>query len=269
MPRAAKGMEAFSFSFCIRMLYSCLVDADFLDTERFMNAKRSMYRNSQNSMEALSFKLEKKLNDLSEHNKRNATKINTARQSILERCLAMAESKPGFFSLTVPTGGGKTYSSLAFGLKHAVLHKKERIIYVIPYTSIIEQNAQVFRDALGDEAVLEHHSNFEYPEGSFEEWNVLEKAHRLAAENWDKPVVVTTAVQFFESLYASKSSRCRKLHNIVNSVIILDEAQMMPLEYMKPCLWALSELVQNYGATVILCTATQPAVKELIPAVCR
>jgi CRISPR-associated helicase Cas3/CRISPR-associated endonuclease Cas3-HD len=263
------SMVAFSFSFCIRMLYSCLVDADFLDTERFMNVEKFKHRPASVSMETLFRRLEKKLESLAAHNRQNPSVINTARQAILERCLTMAESPPGLFTLTVPTGGGKTYSSMAFGLKHAAAHDKDRVIYVIPYTSIIEQNAEVFRDALEDAAlnavVLEHHSNFEYPEGSFDDWDKHEKAHRLASENWDMPVVVTTAVQFFESLYANKGSRCRKLHNMANSVIILDEAQMMPIEYMKPCLWALAELVLNYGATVVLCTATQPAVKELIP----
>lgn len=264
-------MAAFSFSFCIRMMYSCLVDADYLDTERFMNVEKYMARPVSASMETLLKRFEKKLELLAERNHQNPSVINTARQSILVRCLTMAESKPGLFTLTVPTGGGKTYSSLAFGLKHAVKHNKDRVIYVIPYTSIIEQNAQVFRESLEDDSlnetvVLEHHSNFEYPEGNFDDWDEHEKVHRLASENWDMPVVVTTAVQFFESLYANKGSRCRKLHNIANSVIILDEAQMMPIEYIRPCLWALAELVFNYGATVVLCTATQPAVKDLIPA---
>lgn len=267
----APTMAAFSFSFCIRMMYSCLVDADFLDTERFMNMERYIKRPVSVPMETLLKQFEKKIKFLEKHNRKDPSVINTTRQAILERCLAMAESNPGFFTLTVPTGGGKTYSSLAFGLKHAVKHDKERVIYVIPYTSIIEQNAQVFREALEDNplkdhVVLEHHSNFEYPEGSFDDWDQHEKAHRLASENWDMPVVVTTAIQFFESLYANKGSRCRKLHNMANSVIILDEAQMMPIEYIKPCLWALAELVFNYGATVVLCTATQPAVKDLIPA---
>ncbi|MDF2636885.1 MAG: metal dependent phosphohydrolase [Pelosinus sp.] len=261
------AMFAFSSSFCIRMLYSCLVDADYLDTERFMDAEKYMARPKNVSIQTIFQRLKKKLDMLAENNRQKSSFINTARQGILERCLEMADSKPGLFSLTVPTGGGKTYSSMAFALKHAVKKKKERVIYVIPYTSIIEQNAQVFREALeeNDNVVLEHHSNFEYPEGSFEDWDKYEKAHRLAAENWDMPVVVTTAVQFFESLYAHKGSRCRKLHNMANSVIVLDEAQMMPLEYMKPCLWALAELVLNYSATVVLCTATQPAIKELIP----
>jgi len=261
------AMSELSFSFTIRMLYSSLVDADYLDTERFMNVEKFMARPTAVSMKLLFKRLEKKLETLATRNLENKSVINNARQSIQERCLSMAESKPGFFTLTVPTGGGKTYSSMAFALKHAAKYTKDRVIYVIPYTSIIEQNAQVFREALeeGDNVVLEHHSNFEYSEGSFDDWRTSEKTHRLASENWDMPVVVTTAVQFFESLYANKGSRCRKLHNMVNSVIILDEAQMMPIEYMKPCLWALAELVLNYGVTVVFCTATQPAVKELIP----
>lgn len=263
-------MGAFSLAFATRMLYSCLVDADYLDTERFMNQDKFQARPEEISLALLCSRLDKRLAQLAEQSRQNPSYINDARSQILARCLAMAGHKPGLFTLTVPTGGGKTYSSLAFGLKHAVEYQKERLIYVIPYTSIIEQNADVFRAALEDSAanenvVLEHHSNFEYPEEAFEEWNPREKAHRLAAENWDMPVVVTTAVQFFESLYASKGSRCRKLHNLVNSVIILDEAQMMPVEYLKPCLWALAELVLNYQATVVLCTATQPAVNALIP----
>ena len=270
MPKAKnKEMAAFSFSFCIRMLFSCLTDADFLDTERFMNPEKFVSRPAPEKLSVLLSRLEIKLAELSKRNQLNPSKINIVREEILRRCIEMAEKKPQLFTLTVPTGGGKTYSSLAFALKHAVKYEKERIIYVIPYTSIIEQNAQVFREALEGKSeqgvVLEHHSNFDYPEGSFEDWDKAEKAHRLAAENWDMPVVVTTAVQFFESLYANKGSRCRKLHNMANSVIVLDEAQMMPIEYMKPCLWALAELVINYGATVVFCTATQPAIKKLLP----
>lgn len=270
MPAAKeKSMTAFSFSFCIRMLYSCLVDADFLDTEAFMDPDRAKLRPTNISLDVLWGRLEQKVAELDECGRVNPTVINRQRQKILNRCIQMADSKSGFFTLTVPTGGGKTYSSLAFGLKHAVQHHMDRIIYVIPYTSIIEQNAQVFREALetgaSESVVLEHHSNFDYPEGSFGDWNPAEKVIRLASENWDMPIVVTTAVQFFESLYANKGSRCRKLHNIANSVVILDEAQMMPVEYMKPCLWALAELVLNYGVTVVLCTATQPAVQQLLP----
>ncbi|MDU4959123.1 MAG: CRISPR-associated helicase Cas3' [Sporomusaceae bacterium] len=268
----SREMAAFSFSFCIRMLYSCLVDADYLDTERFMKVEKFLHRPQPVPMQELLRRLERKLNAFTNDSRGSLSVINRARSDIQARCLSVAKSSPpGLFSLTVPTGGGKTYASLAFGLKHAAKYNKDRLIYVIPYTSIIEQNAQVFREVLEDgdsdgQAVLEHHSNFDYPEADFDDWDAREKAHRLAAENWDMPVVVTTAVQFFESLYANTGSRCRKLHNLANSVIVLDEAQMMPLEYFKPCLWALAELVLNYGATVVLCTATQPVVNSLLPA---
>ena len=186
-----------------------------------------------------------------------STSINQRRSDVLRACREAAELEPGLFSLTVPTGGGKTLSSLAFAISHAHLHGLSRVIYAIPFTSIIEQNADVFREALaemGQTAVLEHHSNIE--SDSETPWT------RLACENWDASLVVTTNVQFFESLFASRTSRCRKLHNIANSVIILDEAQMLPVELLSPCLAALKELVRNYGCTVVLCTATQPAVNR-------
>jgi CRISPR-associated helicase Cas3/CRISPR-associated endonuclease Cas3-HD len=266
LPRLQKDTEAFSLQFFIRMLYSCLVDADYSDTEAFMNPAHAELRKQDYSIKDLLPKMKAKEAELKKKGEDNPSQINQTRSDILNQCIAKAASKPGFYTLTVPTGGGKTFSSLAFGFYHADQHNKDRLIYVIPYTSIIEQNAQIFRETLGDEAVLEHHSNFEYPEGNFDEWQDEEKKHRLATENWDKPVIVTTAVQFFESLFASKGSRCRKLHRLTNSVIILDEAQLMPIDKLKPCLYALSELVQNYGATVVFCTATQPSIHHLMPA---
>lgn len=255
---------AFSISFFIRMLFSCLVDADYLDTEEAIDAKRHMSRLVQKpSLPELLKRLDAFLKDKAE--KSPDTPINRERNKILEICREKAHNPRGLFSLTVPTGGGKTLSSLEFALRHAVYNGMDRVIYVIPFTSIIEQNAQVFRDALGDDAVLEHHSNYSYPDESFEEWSEDAKRHRLASENWDMPVIATTAVQFFESLFANRSSPCRKLHNIINSVIILDEAQMLPTDYLKPCLAALAELVKNYNTTVVFCTATQPAVSGLIP----
>lgn len=266
----ATNMNGFSRAFCIRMIYSSLVDADFLDTEKFMNAEKFYCRTNNKTMEEIYSRLEDKLNKMKSKNIATSSKINIAREKILHRCLEMAEQKPNLFTLTVPTGGGKTLSSLAFALKHSIKYNKDRVIYVIPYTSIIEQNAAVFREVLEDNfnetVVLEHHSNFEYPESDFQDWSAKEKSHRLASENWDMPVVVTTTVQFFESLYANRSSRCRKLHNFVNSVIILDEAQLIPLETFKPCLWAITELVLNYNATVVFCTATQPVIANLLPA---
>ena len=246
----------FSLAAFIRMLYSCLVDADFLDTERFMK-DGVVERDSGESMEMLFHKLQDHVADWLKNN--NNTTINGRRSEILRNCLEQGKSPKGLFQLTVPTGGGKTVASLAFALRHAVEHHLDRVIYVIPYTSIIEQNAQVFREILGNENVLENHSNVDYEDS--EEFKPLQ----LAAENWDKPVVVTTNVQFFESLYANKSSRCRKLHNIVNSVIIFDEAQMFPANYLKPCMAMVEELLQQYGTSIVLCTATQPVLQQFLP----
>lgn len=240
----------FSMSMFIRMLYSCLVDADFLDTEKFMtegDAKRD-------SGEPLELLLEKLENHIAGWLSNEDTEtVNGRRTEILKHCLKCGQMDRGMFQLTVPTGGGKTVASLAFALRHAVKNKMDRVIYVIPYTSIIEQNAEVFRKILGNQSVLENHYNVDYE--SSEEM----KPMQLAAENWDKPVIVTTNVQFFESLYANKSSKCRKLHNIANSVIIFDEAQMLPPDYLKPCLAAMEELVCNFRSSIVLCTATQPA----------
>jgi len=186
--------------------------------------------------------------------------IDKRRTEILNRCIEKAEREKGLYTLTVPTGGGKTISSLAFALKHAKKHKMDRVIYVIPYNSIIEQNAAVFKDILGEENVLEHHSGFSYDDTS-----ELLINKRLATENWEVPVVVTTTVQFFESLFASRPSKCRKLHNMTNSVIIFDEAQMLPTQYLLPCIRAISELVYNYKSTAVLCSATQPALSGLFP----
>lgn len=239
----------FQISFFIRMLYSCLVDADFLDTERFLSEDRSLWRSGYEPLTALQDKLNLYLDRFPKNCPPQS--INNYRNQILNACLDAAKCSPGLFSLTVPTGGGKTLSSLAFALKHALAYGKTRIIYVIPYTSIIEQNAAVFREILGDNAVLEHHSNYDPGEEN--------QRSRLAAENWDAPLIVTTNVQFFESFFSNRSSRCRKLHRIANSVVILDEAQMLPVPLLKPCLEVIRELSLNYGTTTVLCTATQPA----------
>lgn len=250
--------NAFQIAFFTRMLFSALVDADFLDTERFMDPARHAARESGPSLAKLLQHLNTTLAGFASQGR-----INQLRREILQRCRENASLAPGLFTLTVPTGGGKTLSSMAFALEHAQKYGHRRIIYVIPYTSIIEQNAMVFRNIFPADAIIEHHSNFD--ERSLPEYRDQFGAglrHRLACENWDAPVVVTTNVQFFESLYASKPSRCRKLHNIAGSVIILDEAQMLPTEYLKPCLGALEELTENYQASVVLCTATQPALKK-------
>lgn len=240
----------FSLSVFIRMLYSCLVDADFLDTEKFMKNGQGE-RDSGEKLNELLKKLNTKIAGWLRNEDTNT--INGRRTEILQNCLNCGKMERGIFRLTVPTGGGKTIASLAFALHHAVENHMERVIYVVPYTSIIEQNAEIFRKILGEQNVLENHSNIDYE--SSEEL----KSMQLAAENWDKPVIVTTNVQFFESLFANKPSKCRKLHNISNSVIIFDEAQILPNDYLKPCTAMMEELVSNYHASIVLCTATQPA----------
>ena len=249
--------------FFTRMLYSCLVDADFLDTETFM-AGAEQERGGGDRIEELEKKLQAHISGW--FPPRNG--LNRERCAVLRRCLDQgAAQEPGLFTLTIPTGGGKTAASLAFALRHARTHGLRRVIYVIPYTSIIEQNAQVFRNILGDENVLEHHSGVLYDIGDEARPDNARLAR--ATENWDMPVVVTTAVQFFESLFANRSSQCRKLHNLAKSVIIFDEAQMLPIPYLRPCVFAVSQLVKGYGASAVLCTATQPALdgifREFLP----
>lgn len=240
-----------------RMLYSCLVDADYLDTEEFMsggNIRQVKY----DSLPVLLDRLEQHIAGYFPPK----SELNRSRCQILQNCLDAGSGAKGIYTLTVPTGGGKTVSSLAFALRHAVKNNMRRIIYVIPYTSIIEQNAEVFRRILGDRNVVEHHSGATFD--SEEETNDAKSLQRLAAENWDAPVIVTTAVQFFESLYANRPSKCRKLHNIANSVIIFDEAQMLPTSHLKPCVGVIAHLVAHFGATAVLCTATQPVLNDLI-----
>lgn len=245
--------DGFSVSFWIRMLFSCLVDADFIATEKFMNSAQSDFRKGIPKPKIAD--LEDRLSLFLKCFDAPKTELGKIRNEIRDDCLSAASHAPGVFTLSVPTGGGKTLSSLAFALKHAREHGLERVIYSIPFTSIIEQTAAVFREAVGDDAVLEHHCNFVDPLDDEEKFSPT----KLLAENWDSPIVVTTNVQLFESLFAAKPSRCRKLHNLAKSVIILDEAQTIPPKFLRPCLRALKELTKNYGATVVICTATQPA----------
>jgi len=240
----------FQLQFFTRMLFSALVDADYLDTESFLDANRSGWRANYPQLDELSKRFATRFDSLRKKADHTLT-VNRERETVLQNCLNAAEKDVGLFSLTVPTGGGKTLASLAFALKHAIMRGKRRIIYVIPFTSIIEQNAAVFRDILGCDAVLEHHCNFISDEF---DWKT-----RLASENWDAPVVVTTNVQFFDSFYANKTSKCRKLHNVADSIVIFDEVQAIPVEKLKPCLEVIKELTTNYGVTALLCTATQPA----------
>ena len=262
----------FSYAFFTRMLYSCLVDADYLDTEAFYLKleNKAVERGGYPDLNALQRNFNQFINDFrrriaqapeqTEAEKRNAA-LNRLRSEILDYAVQQAAQAQGLFTLTVPTGGGKTFTSMAFALEHAKRHGMRRVIYVIPFTSIIEQNAAEFRKAfgeLGEQAVLEHHSTFD--DGKLQGEATKDKL-RLASENWDAPIVVTTAVQFFESLFADRSSRCRKLHNIAGSVIILDEAQMLPLNLLLPIMQAIKELAKNYRCSVVMCTATQPAVQ--------
>ena len=262
----------FSYAFFTRMLYSCLVDADYLDTEAFYSnlENKAVERGGYPDLNALQHNFNQFINAFrrriaqapaqTEAEKRNAA-LNRLRSEILDHAVEQAAQPQGLFTLTVPTGGGKTFTSMAFALEHAKHHGMRRVIYVIPFTSIIEQNAAEFRKAfgeLGEQAVLEHHSTFD--DGKLQNEATKDKL-RLASENWDAPIVVTTAVQFFESLFADRSSRCRKLHNIAGSVIILDEAQMLPLNLLLPIMQAIKELAQNYRCSIVMCTATQPAVQ--------
>ena len=243
--------------FYIRMLYSCLVDADYLDSEAFMVGRGRAPIGSQ-SMEELWEKLQSYISRWFPPKE----ELNQRRCAVLERCIQEGQRQPmGLFSLTVPTGGGKTVSSLAFGLAHAKARGLRRIIYVVPYMSIIEQTVEVFRSILGEENVLEHHSGALYDLEEEADARTMQLAQ--ATENWDMPVIVTTAVQFFESLYACCSSQCRKLHNIAGSVVVFDEAQMIPIAYLRPCVHVISQLVAHYRVSAVLCTATQPALEPI------
>ena len=246
--------DSLDLSLWVRMLYSSLVDADFLDTEAYMDAIQANNRGGYASISELFERYQlfnQKLDEAAAD-----TPVNQIRRNIREKCIQASSWPQGVFSLSVPTGGGKTLSSLGFALAHAKNHKLDRVIYVIPYTSIIEQNAEVFRSVLGEDQVVEHHS-------SIDERNATLRAC-LASENWDAPVIVTTSVQFFESLFAAKPGRCRKLHNIANSVVILDEAQLIPIDFLRPILEVMQLLVEHYHVSFVLSTATQPALGERI-----
>ncbi|MCM2357144.1 MAG: CRISPR-associated helicase Cas3' [Geobacteraceae bacterium] len=240
----------------LRLLFSTLVDADFLDTESHFEPEQSEKRKFDAKLVRLWACLEEDQKALPVGSNENLKHI---RDEIYQNCVDAASSAPGFFRLTVPTGGGKTRSGLAFGLNHAIRHGMDRVIVAIPYTSIIEQTADVYRgifDRIDSRIVLEHHSavaSDDDDDGSGKSWS------RLAAENWEAPIVVTTTVQLFESLFSNKTSKCRKLHNIANSVIILDEAQTLPTQYLTPILDVLRQLVTYYRVSVVFCTATQPS----------
>ncbi|MBO7083450.1 MAG: CRISPR-associated helicase Cas3' [Bacteroidales bacterium] len=242
-----------------RMLYSCLVDADFLDTEAFMQPEQSKLRGNHESLKVLEGKLDAFLSGL----KKNApdTEVNRIRNEVQQWCIMESEKASGFYSLTVPTGGGKTLSSVLWAIKHAVKNDLKRIIIAIPYTSIITQTASVLRSIFGEENVLEHHSNVDRNNGKDKE---LSQKQRLATENWDYPIIVTTNVQLFESLFSSKPSDCRKLHNIAKSVLILDEVQTLPMDFLQPIIDTFDTLKRVFGVSILFTTASQPVLSGKI-----
>lgn len=257
-PHPPQFNRAAGREFFLRMLLSALVDADFTDTEAWRDPSRSELRSGAFlSIEELAATARQNQEALIA--RATATPVNRARREIYDSVMKHVPAAPGFFRLTVPTGGGKTRLALLFGLEHARHHGLDRVIVAIPYTSITDQTAGEYREILGAENVLEHHSsvNAAGDEADIMSWN------RLAAENWDAPIVVTTTVQLFESIFANRTSKLRKLHNLVRSVIVIDEAQTLPVRLLDPILDALSELTgPRYGTSVVLSTATQPALNE-------
>lgn len=254
--------RAFHFAFLGRMIFSCLVDADFKDTEAFYaQTEGRRIDRTWSTLRDLLPRLRKGFDRHVEGLTRTDTSVNRLRSDILSHVRSRASEPAGFFTLTVPTGGGKTLASLGFALDHAAAQGHRRIIYAIPFTSIIDQTASIFRDVLGEGVVLEHHSAFE-SEASRDETHSGKSKLKLAMEDWAAPIIVTTNVQLFESLFAARSSRCRKLHNVAGSIVILDEAQTIPRHLLAPAVAALRVLVRDYGCTIVLCTATQPALDE-------
>jgi CRISPR-associated endonuclease/helicase Cas3 len=241
----------------VRMLFSCLVDADFLDTEAHFDPQRAAQRPQGYDLRTLWDLFERNQNALLAS--APPTPVNAVRRTVYEDALRAAQGEPGLYALSAPTGAGKTRALLAFALRHALTHDLERIIVALPYTSIIDQTAEVYREILGEAAVLEHHSALEVDDLSE---TALEQ-HRLLSENWDAPLIVTTFVQLFESLFSNLPSRCRKVHRLARSVIVLDEVQTLPVELLEPTVHALQQLIDDYGATVLLSTATQPALDRI------
>lgn len=244
-----------SLEMLARMLFSCLVDADSLDAEEHWDPERTRTREWSRTLSDLWVRFQNDQANL--HRMAQPSIVNTARREIYEACLAAADLPPGIFRLTVPTGGGKTRSAMAFALKHAIKHNLQRVIFAIPYTSIIDQNAAEYRRIFWNEGLIEHHSAIDLPETDDYSKELLRA--ELATENWNAPVIITTTVQLFDSLFSNKRSKCRKLHNIARSVLVLDEVQTLPVRMLQPILDVLKDLVTHYKVTVVLSTATQPA----------
>ena len=245
------SVAPYRLQFLVRMLYGSLCDADDRETAAFYAGKTDRPAGVLTAEMRDAF-------DAFMENLGGSGPVNALRRRVLAHAQMQAVQEPGLFTLTVPTGGGKTLTSLGFGLEHAKMHGLKRLIYVVPYTSIIEQTVDVFRKVLGHEAVLEHHSNADWDGEDEDE----AEQRRVMGASWDVPLVVTTGVQFFESLYAARKKRCRKLPSLAKSIIVLDEAQTMPLPLLRPCLAALRELIEGYGSSVVLSTATQPALTK-------
>jgi CRISPR-associated endonuclease/helicase Cas3 len=242
------------------MLFSALVDADYLDTELHFDPQRSSLRTGALPLETLWARFQA---DQARISGRSDDVLSRARHEIYEGCLAAADHAPGFFRLTVPTGGGKTRAVMGFGLRHALRHGLRRVVVAVPFISITEQTADVYRGIFGGDSVLEHHSAVGAARGDAEDFSERAVWSRLAAENWDAPIVVTTAVQLFESLFANSTHQARKLHRLARSVIVLDEAQALPLRLLTPILDVLRQLCRHYGTTVVISTATQPAFETI------
>ena len=260
-PSYLRQMQQPDLNHLFRMLYSCLVDADYLDTENFMMPGQARLRNNQTSLADLLPKLEVYLQNLAE---RSAdTPVNRIRKQVQDVCRQAAERPSGVYSLTVPTGGGKTLSSILWAMLHAIRQGKQRIILSIPYTSIITQTAAVLKKIFGDDQVLEHHSNLAVDETDVSDETALRK--KLATENWDFPIIVTTNVQLLESMYASHPSACRKLHNIANSVLLFDEVQTLPGERLQPIVDALRTYQRFFGVSLLFTTASQPTLEGVRP----